>query len=288
MSEHRLDKYYYPVEIPTAATIRINATNISLTAGIYYAHASNTFPATYISFYAHLCARLITILGGIWDVDPIRPSGYALSSGIRLKVSGFAALTLDLSSTTPVVRRLLGFAEDDTSTVAFTSGFVEGPFAAFGAWCPWSAFFGRATAKDSGKSRMMTSSSDHAEDAIMTIWRARRIRAITYEMVYGPYVYGRRAGVAELATLAYVAQGDANNALDQLWEAASNTGRETLVVYDMVDLDLDIPATGWETLKLASTKAYGDMEDLATRNNIAPDYWTIRMPWIVTGGFYDL
>lgn len=284
----RLDKHYYPVEIPSGAQVRINATNIPLTPGIYWAHASSFFPATYVSFYAHLCAQLITALGGVWDVEPFAPSGYPFASGIRLKVSGITALTIQLASTTPIVRRLLGFDADDVSTVSFVSNRLEGPFAAYGAWSPWSCFDGRATSKDSQRSRIIASSSDSPEDAQRTIWRDRKVRLLNYELVYGAYVYGDRAHVSELADQAKVAIGDNNNSLVNLWEAASNTGRGTLVVYDLLDLDLTIPTSGYETVLLANSKSYSDLDDLASRNALASDLWNVRVPYIVTGGFYDL
>lgn len=283
-----LDKHYYPVEIPVGATIRINSTNVSLTSGVYYAHYSSFFPATFLSFYAHLVARLATVLGGVWDVEPYRPSGYAFSSGIRLKVSGITALTIDLSSTTPVVRQLLGFPATSTALVNFVANRIEGPYAAFGAWSPWSCFDGRATSKDSQRSRVIASSSDAPEDAVRTIWRDRKVRLLTYEMVYGAYIYPDRARIQSIADQALVALGDGNNSLTHLWTAASNTGRQTLVVYDMNDLDLTIPTVGHETVLLGVAKAYSDMEDLAARNGIAADLWTLRIPYIVTGGNYGL
>lgn len=283
-----LDKHYFPVEVPVGATVRINGTNVALTSGVYYAHYSSFFPATFTSFYAHLVARLATVLGGVWDVEPFRPSGYAFTSGIRLKVTGITALTIDLSSTTQVVRQLLGFGATNTSTVNFVSNRLEGPYAAFGAWSPWSCFDGRATSKDSQRSRIIASSSDSPEDAVRTIWRDRKVRLLTYEMVYGAYVYPERAGVQALADQALVALGDGNNSLAHLWAAASNTGRQTLVVYDLNDLDLTIPAIGHEAVLLGTAKAYGEMEDLASRNGIASDLWTVRVPYIVTGGNYGL
>lgn len=283
-----LDKWYYPVELPSGATIRINSTNVSLTPGIYWAHASSFFPTGYVSFYAHLCARLITVLGGVWTVEPFRPMGYALTSGIRLKATGVATTTIALSSTTPVVRRLLGFAEDDTSTVAFVGGLLEGPYAAFGAWSPWSCFDGRASSKDSQRSRLIASSSDSQEDAQRTIWRDRKTRLVTYEYVWGPYVYGQRADVQALATQAGVSLGDDNNALVHLWEASSNTGQNVLVVYDLTDLDLLIPTSGYEVGRLASARAYTDMDELATRQPIASDLWNVRLPFLAQGGSYGL
>ena len=283
-----LDKHYYPIELPVGATIRIGATSIALTAGVYYAHASNTFPATYVSFYAHLCARLITILGGIWTVEAYRPSGYATSSGIRLKVTGLSPGALNLDSTTPLVRRLLGFDVDDTSSVPFVGGALEGPYAAYGAWSPWSCFEGRTSTKDSASGRVMAHSSDAPEDAVRTIWRERKMRLMFYELVYGPYVYGARALVPELADQAGCAEGDKNNALVELWRAASTIARGILVVYDLVDLDLQIPATGWETVIVGTNKALEDLDGLATRSPLAADLWVIRLPYIVTGGVYAL
>lgn len=284
----KLDKHYYPVEIPSGAVIRINSTNVSLTPGVYYAHYSSFFPATFTSFYAHLVSRLATVLGGVWDVEPFRPSGYAFTSGIRLKVTGITAVNIDLSSTSSVIRRLLGFAANNTSTINFVGNRLEGPYAAFGAWSPWSCFDGRATSKDSQRSRIIASSSDAPEDAVRTIWRDRKVRLLTYEMVYGAYVYPDRAGVQSIADQAYVALGDGNNSLTHLWTAASNTGRQTLVVYDLNDLDLTIPTVGHETVLLGASKAYSDMDELASRNGIASDLWTVRVPYIVTGGNYGL
>lgn len=291
-----LDRHYYPVDIPAGANIRINSTNVSLTEGTYYSHNSSFFPAGFLSFYAHLRTRLSAVLGGTWSVDPIRPSGYSLTSGVRLSVTGITGVNLDLSATTAVVRQLLGFAQGDTSVVAFVSNRIEGPYAAYGSWCPWSCFDGRASSKDSFRSRQMSLSSDEPEDAVATTWRSRRTRLMRYPLVYGATVYGNRAGVQVLADQAGTALGDANNTLDNLWAAVGSTPsgvpqpgiRPVLITHDATDLDLQILSPAWDTAIMADLKGVADLSDLATRNGLASDLWDVNLPYILTGGFYGL
>lgn len=288
-----LDRHYYPVDLPDGATVRINGTPVSLTPGVYYAHDSSYFPSGFPSFYAHLRARLASVLGGTWKVEPWRPQGYSLTSGVRLSVTGISATTLELASTTPLVRQLLGFGPVDTATVSFVGGRIESPYAAYGSWCPWSAFDGRAASKDSHQSRQMASSSDAAEDAVSVIWRDRRMRLIRYPLVYGATVYGRRSGVQVLADQAGVALWDSNNSLLALWEAVGHdaTGlgspRQVLIHHDATDLSFEIqPETS--DIGLLPVNVLRDLEDVASRNGMASDLWDVSLPYVITGGFYAL
>lgn len=288
-----LDRHYYPVDLPAGAVVRINSTQVSLTEGRYYAHDSSYFPSGFPSFYAHLRSRLAAVLGGAWKVEPWRPQGYSLSSGIRLSVTGLSPTTLELASTTPVVRQLLGFGPDDTATVSFVAGRIDSPYAAYGSWCPWSAFDGRAGSKDSFRSRQMASSSDAAEDAISVIWRERRTRLLKYPLVYGATVYGQRSMVQVLADQAGVALGDGNNSLENLWTAvaydATGLGvpRPVLISHDAIDLSLEIdPALS--DIGLIPVRNLSDLDDLAQRNGLASDLWDVTLPYVLTGGFYAL
>lgn len=283
------DKYYHPVVVPAGANLRVNNTNISLTPGVYYTHDSTTAPPGYTSLIQHIRYMLAATFGGAWFLEASTPSGYQVASGLRLKGVGVGTFTLDLSLTTPIIRRVLGYPADAVSVIPFVGGLISSPMSSYGAWSPGSCWDGRATLKDSVLSKQIASSSDAMEDAVRTVWRARKIRMVTYEMVYGPHVYAPRANVPELAALAYIATGDTNNALSNLWEACVETGKGVLAVYDLPDLDTIVPVgNGYETLLLGSAKAYSDMDELSSRTTIAPDLWTVRIPWIVTGGRYDL
>jgi len=290
------DRHYYPVDLPVGSTIRINSTNVSLTPGTYWAHNSTFFPAGFLSFYSHLRTRLNAVLGGTWTVSPIRPSGYSLTSGVRLTVSGLSPTSIDLSSTTEVVRRMLGFQKDDTSTVAFTGQYLEGPMSAYGSWCPSSCFDSRASTKDSFKTRQMNLSSENPEDMVATIWRERKTRLMRYPLVYGATIYGTRSQVQILADQAGLALNDSNNALDNLWAAVGNDasgfsnpgGRGVIITHDATDLDLQIVSPNWDSAILGKTSANQDLSDLAARNGLASDLWDVNLPYVITGGFYGL
>lgn len=290
------DRHYYPVDIPVGANLRINSTNVSLTPGTYWAHNSSFFPAGFLSIYSHIRTRLNAVLGGTWSISPIRPSGYSLTSGVRLSVTGIVPTSIDLSSTTPVVRQLLGFQKDDASTVAFAGLNLEGPMSAYGSWCPSSCFEGKATSKDSFKTRQMNFSSENPEDNVATIWRERRTRLLRYQLVYGATIYGGRSQVQVLADQAGLALNDSNNALDNLWAAAgydaSGLGqpaaRPLIVTYDATDLDFQIVSPNWDTVLMANNGVLQDLSDLTSRNGLASDLWDVNLPYIVTGGFYGL
>lgn len=283
------DRHYYPVVIPAGATITIKAVAVSLTAGTYWAHDDATLNASYPSFYIHLRTRLAAVYGGTWTVTPITPAGYSLRSGIRLAIApGSGTETINLSSTTNVVKQLLGFAATATGTVAFVGKALDGTRAAYGSWSPWSAFDGRATSKDSMREAVNAWSSDHPEVAKAIVWRQRRARLCIYQYVYGATVLGTRSQVAELATQAGVAQGDDHNALDNLWLNATLDNGTILVSHDATALDFLIATRRWDAAKIATRAAAGDLGVIASRNGLASDLYDIRLPYIVIGGDYGL
>lgn len=284
-----LDRYYWPITIPAGAQIVIKAVTISLTAGTYYAHTSAGTLGGHPSFYAHLCARLATVYGGTWTVDALRPPGYSLRSGVRLKIApGSGTETINLSTTTPIVKQLLGFDSAATGVVAFASNQLDGPRAAWGSWCPWSLFDGRAADKNSYLDQDTQWSSDAPEVATPIIWRQRRLRVCNYPLVYGATINARRATIEVLAEQAGLGLDDTHNALEHLWAAASLDLPNLLVTHDAEELDLTIPLNSYDIAKLATRSAAGSMQQLARRNGLASDLWDVTIPLVVTGGSYGL
>lgn len=283
-----LDRYYYPIIIPEGATIRIKTTDVSLTQGTYYAHNSAGSLGGYPSFYQMLTARLIAVYGGGWTIEALRPPGYALRSGVRLSlIATPAAETIDLSLTTPIVRQLLGFDAADTRTVPFVSGHLDGERAAWGSWAPYSLFEGRATNKNSARSRDTQWSSDAPEVAVPIVWRERRVRVCTYQYVFGCHIVSTRALTPELAAQAGVGLGDGHNSLDELWAVIGRDLPQLLVTHDADELSLELGGL-YDIALLATRAAASSMEQLARRNTLASDLWDVTVPLVITGGTYGL
>lgn len=283
-----LDRYYYPITIPDGATIRIKTTDVSLTSGTYYAHNNAGSVGGYSSFYQMLCSRLASVYGGTWTINALRPPGYALRSGVRLTLTtSLSSETIDLSLTTPIVRQLLGFDAEDTRTIAFVGANLDGERAAWGSWCPYSLYDGRATDKNSSRSRDTQWSSDAPEVATPIVWRERRTRIATYQYVFGAYIGSRRADVEELALQAGVGLGDGHNSLDELWATAGRDLPNLLVTHDAEELSLELGVL-YDIARLANRAAAGAMDQLARRNTLASDLWDVTIPTVILGGTYGL
>lgn len=286
-----LDRHYYPVVIPTGTVIKINASTITLPVGTYWAHDDETL-VSHPSLYLALRTAIQAAIALAWSVEPYQPAGYAVRSGLRLRHAGATALTVDWDLTSSLVKQLLGWPEDQAGTTVFATlgsdRALDGPRAALGSWMPWSCFEGRAEVKDSTRQRVNDWSSDHAEVAQAVVWRERKLRTMSYPLVYGAHVLVGRADVAELAAQASVGQGDGHNTFERLWAGAGRDLQDVLVVHDLVIPDLQIVAHDYDIARIATRAAAENLDSLASRSPIAADLWQVRIPYVVTGGSYGL
>lgn len=284
------DKYLYAIDLPVGTVIKFGSTTIPLSAGRYYAHRDGTLASTHPGIYQMIINHMQTaFLGRTFDFTTITLAGYALKTGIRLTQTGGAAIgSLDLNGTSPVIRKVLGFSETDTGTYAWSSGSIEGPFAAWGQWVPWSLFEGRATIKDSFLDRDVEWSSPHPEVATAIVWRERRVRTLKYDYVFGTYINPSKTRYSALVAHAGLALGDTHNALENLWSVAGRHNTDMIVIYDLEDIDLYVTSHEYEIVRFSDKRQTMSMDSIATRVSAAHDFWTVTLGLIVRGGSYGL
>lgn len=279
------DRHFYALEVTNGMEIKIDSFEVSLTAGTYWAHHDSTLNTTYPSIYIMIASRLAAVAGGSWEVLPYKPAGYALRTGVRLrKVTGTAPTLIDFSETSPLIQKVLGFSGTESGTKAFEGAYLNGEFAAYGSWSPYSFFEGKAETKDSYMERVSNWSSTHPEVAETVIWRERRMRLLSYPYVFGSYVNQNRSQFDYLAEQAGMAKNDMNNSLENLWMVHGRDLSDIIVAYDMDDLDLQVTTWDYEIVKLATQDLTKSMDKLATRAMIGADVWSVRVPYVVIGG----
>jgi hypothetical protein len=286
-----LDRHYYPIIVPTGTVIKINSSTITLPAGTYWAHDDEGL-TSHPSLYLALRTALIGSIALAWSVDPHQPAGYAVRSGVRLRHATTTALTVDWDETSPLLKTLLGWPATQTGTTAFallgSTRVLDSPRAAVGSWMPWSLYDGRAEGKDSARERVTDHSSEHPEVAQAVVWRQRKLRVLSYPLVFGGYILTGRASVAAVAEQARVATGDDHNTVERLWASAGLDLKDVLVVHDLTIPDLQIATHSYERARLASRAATERLEVIATRSPIAADLWQVRVPYVILGGSYGL
>jgi len=284
-----LDRHYYPLVVSATDKISVDGVEVTLTPGTYYSHDETGAIATaYPSLYRHLTARLAAVIGGTWVVEPLRPTSYALRSSVRLRRTVGSSTNVNMSSTSILVQRVLGFSGTVTGNIAFVAGSLNGIFSAYGSWCPWSLFEGRAESKDSYMSRVTNWSSSHPEAAKAVIWRERRNRVLSYSFVFGSYVNQNRATIQSLATQAGMALNDQNNSFENLWTIHGRDLGNILVAYDQVDIDLKIELHQHEIVRFASQAMAQSMDSIASRAQLGMDAWGLKIAYIILGGNYGL
>lgn len=278
------DKYYFAVDVPLGSQIVVNGVTVSLTAGTYWTH-NDAGVSNHPSFYIMLKSRLAAVIGGTWEVYPIAPAGYPVKSGIRLRrVSGGSFTALNLSTSPPMIKRLLGFRENQSGVITVTGNQLDGPVSAYGSWSPYSLFEGRATYKDSTMQRVTAWSTDHPEVATAIVWRERKIRTIRYEYVFGTSVFDGRNNYDQLVEYSERALNDRNNTLQNLWDVAGRDLQDIIVVYDLDELDLNITTHEYEYVKLGNQRMAESMDNIAKRSQIAGDFWQVDLALVVVGG----
>lgn len=284
------DRYLFAIDLLSGTQIKFGSTTVPLTPGRYYAHRDGTLGSTHPGFYILLINHLQTAFPGrTFDVIAQAPSIYPRKTGVRLiQLSGAAIGSLDLSGTSPIVRRLLGFDANDTSVIPWSSGKIDSPFSAYGQWMPWGCFEGRAARKDSYLDRDSEWSTAHPEVATAIIWRERKIRLVRYEYVFGVYINQDRSKYQQLAEYAQTNQDDFNNSLNNLWLVAGRNNSDFLVVYDMGEIDLFVTKHEYEIVRFADKRQTGSTDTIATRIDVAHDFWNVNMTLVVLGGNYGL
>lgn len=282
------DKHLYAIAIEAGTTLTFGTTQIQLDAGKYWAHTDGAIDAIYPSIYLHIANKMSSAFPGrSFQFLPHAPANYKRRTGIRLALTSGAAIgDLALLSTTNILRKVLGFDEGDTGTIPWVGGFIDSPMSAYGIWSPYGAFDGRATSKDSTLERVTHWSSAHPEVATSIVWRERRVRELRYEYLYGCYVNGNRASYPDLALPAGLAVGDKNNCFENLWLVAGLNNSDIIVVYDQDELDLSISSGGkrYEYVRFSNRRAVEDLGSIATRVQIAHDFWSVKINYVVLGG----
>lgn len=280
------DRHFYPVEILSGDRLKVDNTEVTLQPGIYYTHQDSTLHSSgYPSLYIMIATRLNAVLGGTWKFFPIRPADYKLRTGVRLtKLTGTAPVDIDFSETTNIVQRVMGFSGNESGVKVFVDRNLDGEFAAYGSWSPYSFFEGRADSKDSWMERVTNWSSTHPEVAKAVVWRERRNRLLTYSYVFGAYINQNRAEFDQLSEQAGMATDDFNNSLENLWLVHGRNLGSIIVVYDMDDLDLNVTTWNYEIVKFASINQAQAMDNIATRTTVAADVWNVRLIYTVLGG----
>jgi hypothetical protein len=184
-----------------------------------------------------------------YEVSAATPDTSTLTNGgiqIQAINSSPAAFELQWGAVTdPIDPRWIGWRPGDTSTLASTSDSPSdsliSPHSIYGSWRPITAFSDdTATQKPLDEKRwLQTSSDDEINNTQVEYGASIRKRTVMYPHAPAACVRRNRAQDADYASQAGLPNGDTNNALYHLWQAASLGGGKEKVAIVHNDGDTD-------------------------------------------------
>lgn len=108
----------------------------------------------------------------------------------------------------------------------------------------------------------------------------RRLRTLKWEFIGGAHVWRGRSADAKYAASSGIGIGDDNNALEDLWEAASQGGEILAVYHSPRELPTITRGTRYEVLRLAEEDAYTDFGALLRDRNVGGEFYDLSLPMV--------
>jgi len=175
-----------------------------------------------------------------------------------LRLIGSASFTVRFSDpATTLDPRVLGFPEGQSADVGSNAlDNIKSPVSYFGAWFPYDDSGAGAVIQDHRREPYtIQASSDSSSEAYSIGWNTDQRRRNDFLNLAGPHVFWTRGNYSDETTRAGLADGDTNNALEDLWQQSnilrSGTESDILVIYGNSNTDIGVDSSGqWEAVKL--------------------------------------
>lgn len=286
------DVWLYPVVVPANCFVAWTETAgdlvTTIPAGIYWVYGGAT-----LTGYPSLLNTLVTLMAvrSALEGSSISYSVRALTpslspeqawAGLALMGSSAAFVSLDLGNTNPILRKVLGFAADDTSTYATVVSAisprreVRSRFTRWGAWhSPAAAVSRMRTPK-----RLIEWATEFTErdDAYAVDHGDRSTREWVYEWVLGAHVLEALALDPQYAAAASLGVGDVFNAFETVWRALSQLD-DVVVVHHLEGeaIDLEVTTHAYDVVRLASQEQARDYRRVAELLRTAGEYYRLTV-----------
>lgn len=286
------DVWLYPVTIPALCDIAWVETSGALAAnipaGTYWAYAGAT-----LSGYPSLLGAITSAMSleSAAEGDAVTYSMRALSptlspeqawGGLALVGSSADFLSLDLGDTHEILRKVLGFAASDTSTIATVAGItsprreIQGRYTRWGAWISPVP----ATSRLRSPRRLVEWATEYTErdDAYAVDHGDRSTRRWVYEWVLGGHVMASLALDLQYAQAAGLGTGDVYNAFETVWQALAQLDEVVVIHHNEGDaLDLAVITHAYDVVRLASAEQARDFRRVAEMIRTAGEYYKLTV-----------
>lgn len=286
------DVWLYPVVVPADCVIAWSESAGDLTAtipaGTYWVYAGASLPD-----YPSLLNTLILVMAlrSALDGSSISYSVRALTpthspeqtwAGLALVGSSSAFESVDLESTHELLRKVLGFAADDTTVIASVPGIVSprrevrSRFTRWGAWTSPAA----AVSRMRTPRRLIEWATEYTErdDAYAVDHGDRSTREWVYEWVLGGHVLEALALDPQYAAAAGLGVGDVFNAFESVWRALAQLD-DVVVIHHLEGeaIDLEVITHAYDVVRLASQDQARDFRRVAELLRTAGEYYRLTV-----------
>lgn len=286
------DVWLYPVVVPANCFIAWTETAGDLVAtvpaGTYWVYGGASVPG-----YPSLLSTLILVMAlrSALDGSSVSYSVRALTpthspeqawGGLALMGSSSAFESVDLESTHELLRKVLGFAADDTSVVSTVASAisprreVRSRFTRWGAWLSPS----HASSRMRTPRRLIEWSTEYTErdDAYAVDHGDRSTREWVYEWVLGAHVFSALALDPQYAAAAALGVGDIYNAFETVWRALAQLD-DVIVVHHLEGeaVDLEVITHAYDVVRLANREQGRDLRRVAELLRTAGEYYRLTV-----------
>lgn len=290
-----VDKWLYPVEIPTGgAVIQFNEiapgpvvtarTSAVIPAGIYYCVIdTGSLPAGYSSLYSAIETALnnaTPATGTTFTVSlatPVVSTAFLSNSTTSIAIAGGGVIAwqIDFAATT-LDPRILGFAYNETGLRGSVGLDLIGDFTAFGFWQSPDL---RTIEKTRRPVNLQFRSRGLEASTVQNRWSTRDYRRFEYDYILGAYVRARRNEFVDYSANAGLGQNDAGNYFEDLWTEGLSKYLDCFVVHDSGDGPGDLSGP-YDICRMWKPTGQ-DIDQALTMQRMGGEYYRIKFEtWI--------
>lgn len=285
-SINQRDRFMFPIVLSSSKTLRLYeggaVRNCVIAAGTYYLHSSAN--ADYPGLYAALLTAInaaCTADFGFFSCTPAL-SSLALGHGLELRQVGGAPIDWEISWTgTTLDPRLLGFPAGASGyAFANASGSLRGPLTRWGDWIPLM----HATSKDRDVVRMIKAGTKIVESAYFeqSDFGSRSFRSFEYRLQPA-------AACVEIVDPIYQEAGgfdgdEAHAAFETLHREGLGKRARVLVVHDVGDISIALPAGSWEVVVLRDDRQAESFRACLKKQNVGGERYSVAFDVAIVQG----
>lgn len=286
------DVWLYPIEIPSGVQIAWNETSgplsVEIPAGTYWAFTGSSVGGRLSllnTIAGNMTAESLSDGDGVTYTCEARTPTQSIEhilGGLAIVADTTDFVSLDLTNTTDLIRRALGFSATATGTSAATvapgSGVrqVVGPYSRYGAWLSPTC----ATSRLRTPKRLVEWSSDYTDrdDAYAVDYGDKPIRTHRYEWIPAAHVWEDRGLDAQYAAAAELAAADIHNAFETVWRALAQLD-EVFVVHHLEgdSVDLVVTTHAYEIVRAGERAQGADFGRVARLQRAAGEWYELEV-----------